>query len=67
MLPIAKLVWRKQLNKLLQTATPIEAPESIKQRCSLKNYLQSMCLEHQVKRKKILEEICIYRKWKNLF
>ena len=30
MLPIAKLVWRKQLNKLLQTATPIEAPESIK-------------------------------------
>ena len=39
MLPIAKLVWRKQLNKLLQTATPIEAPESIKTEVQFKELL----------------------------
>ena len=39
MLPVAKLVWRKQINKLLQTAIPIEAPESIKTDVQLKELL----------------------------
>ena len=30
MLPVAKLIWRKQINKLLQESIPIEAPEVLK-------------------------------------
>ena len=36
MLPVAKLVWRKQINKLLQGVIPIEAPEAIKDRHTIK-------------------------------
>jgi hypothetical protein len=39
MLPVAKVVWRKQINKLLLTAIPIEAPESIKPDVQLKELL----------------------------
>ena len=39
MLPVAKLVWRKQINKLLQGVIPIEAPEAIKTDIQLKELL----------------------------
>jgi hypothetical protein len=39
MLPIAKLIWRKQINKLLQESIPIEAPEILKIDNQLKELL----------------------------
>jgi len=39
MLPVAKIVWRKQINKLLQTAIPVPAPESLKTDTQLKELL----------------------------
>jgi len=39
MLPVAKLIWRKQINKLLQGVIPIEAPEAIKTDIQLKELL----------------------------
>ena len=39
MLPVAKLIWRKQINKLLQESIPIEAPEVLKTDNQLKELL----------------------------
>ena len=39
MLPVAKLIWRKQINKLLQESIPIEAPEILKTDNQLKELL----------------------------
>jgi len=39
MLPVAKVVWRKQINKLLEKSIPIEAPEVLKVDNQLKELL----------------------------
>jgi len=39
MLPVAKVVWRKQINKLLEKSIPIEAPEILKTDSQLKELL----------------------------